>query len=295
MFEHSTLFAIMNDGTLKKFQMTNNFSNMRVFFYGLYNRYEGYHKSTYAYGYKNEYNELSYVTEFGIEQRIIDAVTDASTITDIISAANNDMQEIKYVFMGQVSQNPDRCIILFQKIQKAQVIQSGKGIKLISNRDTFDVFTENLLSILDRLDCYYMNGNLYFNNIYFARQIFDMSQYVVEATEADVNEFAGKSIFSPQSQNALRNIRNQQIRNKIKAILESGILEHHTATSIQEAARVVGMELQTETSANGNATLIIPEQPAEIKIFLKILDETIYEGLLSRELKESNSSKPYNR
>lgn len=295
MFSKSTLFAVLNDNSLKKFHMSNTLNEMRRFLETIFSRYEGFSKTKYEYGYKNEFNELFFVDNCVMEQRIIEAIDDASSVPPL-SINENDMLEIKYIFMGSKTKinNIDSTKILFQKIQKSQVISKDRGVKIFRSGNTLDVYTDNLLSILDRLDCYYIDGKLFFNNMYYARQVFDMKDYIIEGTVDDIRAFANHSIFASGNEEFLLGNTNQNIRNKIKVIIDSGILEAHTARNVKDISELVGLNLAIQEE-NGVQKLILPRENNGLKCFLKILDETIYEGLLSKELKESNSSKPYRR
>lgn len=285
MFANSTLFGIMEDGTIKKFLMEDSIEKLRKHFADLYQLYNSYEKSEYIYGYKNDHDQLSYV-DFTMDDEILGAISDASSI-ETGSVVNGEWLQFKSIFMGE--QNTQNCIV-FQRIQKSQII--SKGIRLISSRDTLAVFDKDILSIPSRIECYFTNDKLFFNSIWHARQVFDMSQYIREATDDDVEEFATCELFTDCDSDELVGIADQQIRSRITVIQASGVLQQYSAKKIQSVANKIGFPLKTKQD-EGKGKIVMPEGKKDLKTFLKMLDETIYEGMLSGELKESNSSKPF--
>ena len=120
-----------------------------------------------------------------------------------------------------------------------------------------------------------------------------MSQFIKEATDHDVINFTKCELFTNCDSDKFIKIADQQMRTSITAIQSSGALGEYSAQKIQHVAKKIGFELRT-TKVDGKGKIIMPKNKKEIKTFLKVLDETIYEGMLSGELKESNSSKPFN-
>lgn len=292
MFENSTLFGVMEDGSIKKFMMEKSIAKLRSHFATLYHRYSSYENAGYSYGYKNDHEEMSYV-EFEMDDDILSAIIDASCI-DTVSVGDNEWLQFKYIFMGEhIKQGKSSMThIVFQRIQKSQIIGKKTGIHLFSSKNTLSVFDDSLLSIPFRLECYYDNGKLFFNSIWHARQVFDMSQFIQEATDDDVREFAECSLFTDCDINDFIALADQQMRSKITAIQASGVLSKYSAKKIQSVAKRIGFNIKTKR-VDGQGKIVLPDEKKEIKLFLKILDETIYEGMLSGELKESNSSKPF--
>lgn len=292
MFENSTLFGVLEDGTIKKFLMEKSIKKLRSHFTNLYQRYSGYENAEFVYGYKNDHEEMSYV-DFDMGEEILSAIADASSI-EAVPVGNNEWLQFKFIFMGeQVKKGKHtRNCIVFQRIQKSQIISKSNGIHLFSSKDTLAVFDNNLLSIPFRLECYFIEGKLFFNSIWYARQVFDMSQYIIEATDDDVEEFASCKLFTDCDSDKFVAVADQQIRLRITAIQSSGVLKKYNAKKIQSVAKKIGFILKTK-QVDGKGRIVMPESKKEIKTFLKILDETIYQGMLSGELKESNSSKPF--
>lgn len=292
MFENSTFFGVMEDGTINKFLMEKSIKKLRNHFTALYQRYSGYENAEYIYGYKNDHEELSCI-DFDMDENIRNSVVDASTI-EPLSINDDEWLNLRFVFMGEQIKSGKSTVtrIVFQRIQKNQIIGKRNGIHIFPSKETLSVFNENLLSISFRLECYFENGKLFFNSIWHARQVFDMSQFVKEATDDDVNEFASCNLFTDCDADEFLVIADQQMRSRITAIQASGALTRYSAKKIQSVAKKIGFEIKTKR-IDGEGKIVLPESKKEIKTFLKILDETIYEGMLSGELKESNSSKPF--
>ena len=292
MFKNSTLFGVMEDGTIKKFLMETSIKDLRKHFAALYYRYSGYENAEYVYGYKNDHEELSFV-DFDMDEDILNAIIDASTI-DPVSINNDEWLNLRFIFMGEQAKRGKSIVIriAFQRIQKSQIIGKSTGVHIFPSKNTLSVFIINLLSIPFRLECFFEDRKLFFSSIWHARQVFDMNQFVREATDDDVKEFAGFHLFTDCNVDEFVAVADQQIRSRITAIQASGALTKYSAKKIQSVAKKIGFEIKTKR-VNGEGKILLPKSKKEIKTFLKMLDETIYEGMLSGELKESNSSKPF--
>jgi len=292
MFENSTLFGVSEDGTIKKFLMEASIQKLRRHFSALYERYYGYESSAYVFNYSNTQEEMSFV-DYAMNDGIINAIADASPLK-ALTVGDDEWLNIKYIFMGEIIKTNDQDItrIVFQRITKSQVIGKRSGLHLFASKDTLTIFENSMLSIPFRLECYYLDGKLFFNSMWYVRQIFDMEQYIKEATNEDITKFAENQLFTSISGDDFLALVDQQIRSKITSIMSSGVLDKYGARKIQNVAKKIGVELKTK-QVDGKGKIIMPDNKKEIKTFLKILDETIYQGMLSGELKESNSSRPY--
>ena len=68
-------------------------------------------------------------------------------------------------------------------------------MNLFHDQNTFDRDKRYGLTINELVDCIFEDNNLVFNSYYFARQIFDLSEYYREATDTDVEAFINNPKF----------------------------------------------------------------------------------------------------
>lgn len=65
--------------------------------------------------------------------------------------------------------------IVFQRIQKSQVVHKGSGFRIFANNNTLSVYADdNVFYPSNNYIAFPFHGNLLFNSMYYARQVFDM-------------------------------------------------------------------------------------------------------------------------
>ena len=68
--------------------------------------------------------------------------------------------------------------------------------------------------------------------------------------------------------------------------MDSGLLEKHTAKSIQKKAGEIGVSIQVEKNQ-----IVIPTDKKQRKILLGFLDEEVYKGAFTNTVYQTNSKK----
>ena len=135
--------------------------------------------------------------------------------------------------------------------------------KFIFTRDTFRREKNFGISISDTADCYYTEGELQFSSFYFARQIFDLSEYYRSATDQEVQSFTTSDKLSFEDTEAFKNTANTWIRRKIAMINDSGVLVNYKASEIKKLAKDAGITIAVE-----NKKVVIPNDKEQIKVIL---------------------------
>lgn len=140
------------------------------------------------------------------------------------------------------------------------------------------------------MDCYYTEGELQFSSFFFARQIFDLSEYYRSATDREVQAFTTSDKLSFEDTENFKNAANTWIRRKIAMINDSEVLVNYKASEIKKLARDAGITLVVE-----NKKIVIPNDKEQIKVILGFLDEEAYKGPFSQNTFLANSKRRINK
>jgi len=240
--------------------------------------------------YKPHEDEFLAIGNFQLQDDIKDAVRDPMGVA-AYQKVEKEFPEIRAIFVGQREENgeAEKFTIAFQRFRKEQYI-STKWYNLFFENDTF--FQENRfgISISDTVDCYFTDGELQFISYFFARQVFDLSEYYRSATDHEVQSFSANDKLSIENPTGFQSIANSWIRRKIAMINDSGVLENYTASKIKSLAKAAGIEITVE-----NKKVVIPSDKEKVKIILGFLDEEAYKGPFSQTTYLANSKRKIQR
>ena len=236
--------------------------------------------------YKPEQNEILVIKEFDMDKHIIEAVKNPIGIAMFVPDSNNP-PTIKAFFMGEYTKksNEEKYIIAFQKFRKEQYI-TRKGLNLFHDANTFSQEKRFGICITDTLDCVVINNELRFTSFYYARQIFDLSEYYREATDSDVDEFINHSKINVENADVFKSNADSWVRRKVALISDSGIFSKYSPKQIKEKAKNFGLVISTTKNK-----LSLPNNKKELKVILKFLDNEIYKGVFSEEILQTNSKR----
>lgn len=140
--------------------------------------------------YKPHNDEFLAIESFQLPDEIMDAIRDPLGVT-AFDKENDEFPEIKAIFVGERTQTgeTEKFSVAFQRFRKEQYI-STRWYNLFFENNTFFQEKRFGISISDTIDCYYTDGELQFTSFYFARQVFDLSDYYRSATDVEVDSFA---------------------------------------------------------------------------------------------------------
>lgn len=239
--------------------------------------------------YKPHNDEFLSIENFQIVDEIKDAIRDPLGVPSY-EKNNGVFPDIKAFFVGERSeQNGNETFnIAFQRFRKEQYI-STKWYNLFFDENTFFQEKRFGFSISDSIDCFFTNDELQFVSFYFARQIFDLSNYYRSATDQEVDSFVSSTKLSFENNGSFKGIANTWIRRKIAMINDSNVLENYTAAEIKRRASAIGVTIETE-----NRKVKIPDDKEKIKIILGFLDEEAYKGPFSQNTYLANSKRTIN-
>ncbi|MBI5268485.1 MAG: DUF4868 domain-containing protein [Burkholderiales bacterium] len=131
---------------------------------------------------------------------------------------------------------------------------------------------------------------LQFSSFFSVRQIFDMTSYFQEATDADIQDFARLDQVSVRSLENLIAASDTWVRRKVWLVRESGILERVPPNEIRATAAEFGIDVNYE-SVDGVDKLVLPDGRKELKALLRFLDDDYYKSPLSQTNYLTNSKR----
>lgn len=236
-----------------------------------------------------------YKPDFG-EVLVIDSFDDIDGLAAAIAApmgvpevdpSPDFFDQVSSLFSGRVEANGSTTVLL-QNFDRRRVL-STSGLSIFHSANVFKRIEGVGLTVDWKLAAV-LNGNvLKFNSFHNARQIFDLSDYYIEATDADIKTFVAMDTVVVDEA-VLVDMADTWIRRKIALVQQSQILTKVPMVEIQAAAAGFGILLKL-TSVNGKDQLEFPETKAELKTLLRFLDEDYYESPLSKTHFISNSKR----
>ena len=236
--------------------------------------------------YKPNDDEVLSICDFHLPEIITDAVRNPLGLQTL--AYNKDAEpDIRAVFVGErtESHNSEMFTVAFQRFRKEQYL-STKKFSLFYDKDIFIREVRWGIGITDNVDCVFIQSELRFSSYFYARQIFDLSEYYRSATDAEVQSFSALELLNIADKEQFQLMADTWIRRKIASINDSGVLKTHTAVKIKKLAQNCGLNLEVE-----NKRIIIPTDKKKLKEILGFLDEEVYKGAFSEVTYITNSKR----
>lgn len=229
-------------------------------------------------------DELFEITDFPISQEIIDTATNNLNY-DVLDVQNME-GKIKAVFATHVENG--RIQIYFQVFDTRKII-ANRGIPLFNNNGTYSRFENKGIVILNKLTLVYRGGNIYFNSYFNARRVVPLSDYYIEATNVDVDQFSAGNILNFEDQIGFSEDLNSNLRKKIKSIQQRGVLENLTIQDLQNQANQFGINFDYD-----NGQVSVPRDKNYVKRLIKFLDEDYFITPLTNRRCVTNSKREMN-
>lgn len=177
----------------------------------------------------------------------------------------------------------------FQNFMNNYILKTS-NIPLIWSGDTFKKFDEQkAFTIEETVNAIYHNGKLYFRSYASARQIFDLSAFYTEATNADIDNVFGNDVFAGTDCEWMKENSDSVMRKQIKSIEDSGILAglNVTTKKFKSWAKKAGIPEGVYNTGN----LVFPKNKKECKVILSFLNDDIFEGHFTKSIYLSNSKR----
>lgn len=236
--------------------------------------------------YKPNDDEGLSICNFHLPEAITDAIRNPLGLQTFVYNKNSE-PDIKAIFIGirTEANNTEVFTVAFQRFRKEQYL-SNKKFSLFFENNTFKIENRWGIGITDMVDCVFTQSELRFSSYYYARQIFDLSEYYRSATDSEVRNFSSLELLSIADKDQFQSMADTWIRRKIAAINDSGVLKNNTAAKIKRLAQNCGLEIIVE-----NEKLIIPADKKKLKEILGFLDDEVYKGAFTEETYITNSKR----
>ena len=234
--------------------------------------------------YKADDDEMMQISDFALDDKIINAIQKPNSV-ELFVPKDMEINDIIAVFTGTIIN--DKTVVAFQRFRKEQYISAGK-LLLFFDKQTFVKENKFGIGISDKIDCFFDGNNLIFPSFYFARQIFDLTNYFKEATNEDIQNFINNDIFS-FNEDSLEILQDAPswARKKISSIEQSKVLEKFSAKRICEIAiEHSGINIDSDSNK-----ILLPSDKNELKILLSFLDEEAWRGPFTNNKYISNSKR----
>ena len=230
--------------------------------------------------------EYLFIEGFSLPEEIISAIKNPQAL-EALEPESDEIPKIKALFVGVYStaNGVDTYTAAFQKFKSDQYI-SAKKIHLFLSGNTFMADNRIGITIGKHIDCLFVDSILQFTSFFFARQVFDLSDYYREATNSDIIDFIGNEAIFMDDGEVFSSVANSWERKKIASIMDSGILRDNTARTIRSIAKQTGIELSVK-----DKKIVIPTDKRERRIVLGFLDEEVYKGAFSQTVYQTNSKR----
>ena len=236
--------------------------------------------------YKPDSGELLVINEFDDINGLGAAIQDPMSVHEV-DPTPAFFETITALFSGRV-EDDGSVTVLLQNFDRRRVL-SNKGLTIFHSANTFKKLEGVGLTIDWKLAAILSGTRLKFTSFHNARQIFDLSDHYIEATDADLSAFADMEVIQADIK-VLVATADTWIRRKIALVQQSQILTKVPLPVIQAAAASFGIVISFSLE-EGVSQLVLPEQKAELKTLLRFLDEDYYESPLSKTHFISNSKR----
>jgi hypothetical protein len=181
-------------------------------------------------------------------------------------------------------------VVLAQIFDRRKVL-STRGLSIFHSNNVYKKVDGIGVTIDAKLSAIIVGSNLKFSSFHIARQIFDLSQYYTEATDADINDFAALPTVQVPDVAQLIDVSDIWIRRKLALVKQSGILETVPVNVIKAAAAEFNISIVTAKESD-NDVIVLPRSKADLKKLLRFLDEDYYKSPLSSKNYVTNSKRP---
>jgi len=195
---------------------------------------------------------------------------------------------IKALFTGYIDAS-GAGVALIQSFDRRKIISTA-GLSIFHSANVYKKVDGVGITLDTRLSATLNGSTLRFFNFHSARQIFDLSEYYIEATDTDINEFAAiKSIHIPDLA-AFIAISDSWVRRKVSLVKQVRYSRPFQVDVIKTAALTFNIQMDIKL-VNGVDAIVLPSDKAELKKILRFLDEDYYQSSLLSKNYITNSKR----
>lgn len=238
--------------------------------------------------YKPDDGECLTISGFDDIDNLHGAIVNPLGVSEL-TGTQAEVLSIKALFVGYVRPDGSR-VSLIQRFDRRRIL-STKGLSIFYSGDTFRKVDGVGITLDTRLAAILADKTLRFLSFHVVRQIFDLTAYYIEATDADLTAFAAINTITVSDKVAFVGAADTWVRRKVALIKQSNVLDTLDMTKAQSAAAIFGIKITT-INIGGRDTIVLPPDKAELKKLLRFLDEDYYQSALLSQNYITNLRRP---
>jgi hypothetical protein len=236
--------------------------------------------------YKPDFGELLFIDGVDDIDGLADAIRDPLSCEEINPTVEG-FESIKGLFSGKVEEGG--VTVLLQTFDRRRVI-STNGLSIFHAANVYRKIEGIGLTVDSKLSAVLKDNRLTFCSFHSARQLFDLSEHYIEATDNDIVEFAALPNINVEDMPSMVALADTWIRRKFALIQQSQILTSVPLAEIKAVAAEFGIGMQC-SDKGGQEAIDLPTNKAELKKLLRFLDEDYYKSPLSKANFITNSKR----
>jgi hypothetical protein len=225
-------------------------------------------------------SEIAFISGFEPMPEIWDAVRNPTKLGSF-EVSQEMLERTKGFFAGDYLSRK----LLFQIFDRRRVL-STRRVTILYSGDTFRRLEDPGLTLDTQLAAAFIGDKLFFHSFYVARRLFDLSKYFREATDVELESFAGHKALAVADVGELRRHADTWVRKKIAVILQSEILDSQPPAKIAQVAKAYGIPVTFD-----GRKIVIPSDKRELKQVLRLLEENFFTSELTGSRYVSNSKR----
>ncbi|WBA13682.1 Kiwa anti-phage protein KwaB-like domain-containing protein [Salinivibrio proteolyticus] len=228
--------------------------------------------------YKPDEGEILYINNYDDIDGLALAIENPLGVEPVVSTEDFFL-DIKALFTGY--QKPNGSVkILLQNFDRRKVI-STNGLSIFHANNVYKKIEGIGLTVDHKLTATLEEGKLKFYSFHSTRQMFDLSEYYKEATDADVVDFVNIDLMQTVNSDDFIPLADSWVRRKISLVQQSGILQNVPLHEMKAVATDFGIPFTT-IDENGSEVICVPDNKSDLKKLLRFLDEDYYKSPLSK-------------
>ena len=287
MFDKTSLFVISEDGIYRVEISVKAQKKVASIFNAAVDVIVSKQLVKFTGSYKPEKDETLYIDKFDLEKSIRNALRNPMVVEKFVPN-NENLSKIRAIFIGTYLETDghEKFVVAFQKFRKDQYFSANK-LGLFFDGNTFVPQDKTIIAVANVVDCLFKDERLIFDSYFYARQIFDLSQYYRIATDADIDFLIKNDKLDFDGEEGKFKISaNGWLRRRIAVINDLDVLNNYTVEQINSLAADVGINLNVK-----NGKIVIPQDAKNLKVVFGFLDEEAYRGPFSGSVLLANSKR----
>ncbi len=234
--------------------------------------------------YKPDDDEVLVIENYDDIDGLHEAIANPLTKPELNPTAES-LTSLKALFTGY--QRDGASVALIQLFDRRRIL-SNRGLSLFHSENVFRKVDGAGLTLDGKLSAVLENGQLRFQSFHAVRQILDLSQYYIEATDNDIRTFARLPCLQVQDLEQLIASSDTWVRRKVTLIQQSGTLQNVAVADLLQIAIQFGIQLDIAQN-NGIEVIALPTDRPGLKKLLRFLDEDYYMSSILRVPHITNS------